>query len=327
MRGGGWVGAIVPYRRGMPRTLGFALVVSLTLLLVPTAAASAYGVGSAVSWSNGVVLCDFAPAAPSVAVSHATASDTGLTVSLLSLAETGADQLTVAEANLTGLVWSVENLSTDDAFDLAYTVHAPLVGPSPGSRVVGWANLSVQFVLPAYEGVPQGPTNEVTVLFEVQGWTWQAAGDHLTLSFAAAPSFPSLEHLNQTAAPGWMLASTSNTSGSVLERFGANSSATTKSSAGVPASVAANATLAIASSAWAQVTVAFGNSAGAFASLEYAAHVGVVLPTTIAGIPLPDLLAIAGVGIGVSLAVAVLTQRIRRRPSTLIYVSPEERTP
>lgn len=304
------------------------LAVALTFLLSlsPTVSALSYDPGDPVSWTNGLVLCQFASGSPSVGVSALSLQGTGLTVSVWNVSEVRPDQSIAAVTNLTGLTWKVTNLSTDDAFDLGYSVHAPLSRGPASSAVVGSADLTVEFVLPAYQGSSAGSTDAVKIVISVANWTWQASGDHLALAFGASPSFPTTEHLNTTSAPGWLLASTSNASGSVLERVGASTFANATTAAGPNATVDANASLAISSPALASVTVAFGASAGAFTSLSFTARVGIVLPATIAGVPTGDLVAAGIAAVLVSLLVAVTARRIRQKPSKLIFV-PQEGKP
>ena len=301
-----------------------ATAVTLLTLLVPAGTVSAYSVGDALSWSNGVVMCQFTPSSPSVAISNANVNGTGVTVAMLSLSEAAANQSVVAVADLQGLSWNRADWSTDDAFDMGYTLHAPLVAPSGSTAAVGSVDLTIQFELPAYQGSPRGPTDAVNVLFTVTNWTWQSAGDHLALTFAAAPSFPRSEHLNATSAPGWLLSSTSNNSGAVIEQVGVNSSATATTGSGPTTPVGASSSLTIASPRWATVAVTFGANAGAFTSLAYSARVGIVLPETVAGIPLSELAAVGAAGVLVSLAIAVAARRVRRKPSKLIYVNEED---
>lgn len=298
-------------------------IVATLVLLSPAAVASSYGPSDPVAWSNGTVLCQFAPTSPSVAVSQAGVGSTGVTLSLASLVELTPGRTTVGAAELTGLSWSASNLSTDDAYDLAYSAHTTLFSPSGGTAPIGSVELLVQFVLPAYEGADIGPTDQVAVVISIVDWTWQNESDHLELTFGVAPSFPASEHLNATGAPGWILAGTSNSTGQVLEQVGANSSAQVLSPSGPSATIAANASLVLPSPSWAEVAVAFGSSAGTYSSLTYTAHVGVVLPAKVAGIPISELAAVAAAGVLVSLAVAAVTRRLRRRPSKLIYATEE----
>ena len=305
---------------GTGAPLALAIIAAL-VALSPAASAASYRPGEPLAWSNGVVLCQFAAEFPSVAVSHSGVSGTGVTIALLSLVETTPGESPVVMANLSGLTWSVANLSGDDAYDLAYSAHASLIAPSGGPTPVGSVELGLQFVLPAYAGSPEGPTNQVSVQISVTDWTWKSPSDHLVLAFALAPSYPTSEHLNTTSAPGWLLSSTSNSTGQVLEQVGANATAVATPAVGPNATVAANASLEIPSPSWAEVSVAFGDSAGAFTALSYHAQVGIVIPAKVAGIPVSELAAAVAAGALVSVAVAIATRRVRRRPSKLIYVA------
>jgi hypothetical protein len=314
----GWAG------RATRGSLVVAVVAALAVL-GPTVSAYSYRNGDPVAWSNGVVLCQFATQSPSVAVSHSGVSGTGVTVSLASLVEATRANSVVGVANLSGLSWSVTNLSTDDAYDIEYSAHAAVVSPSSSARTLGSVQLTVQFVLPAYQGSPKGPTDRVSVLISVVGWSWQGPTDHLVLAFEITPSYPASEHLNATEARGWILSSTSNESGQVLEQVGANASAQVTAATGPATTVAANASVEISSPSWAELSVAFGDSAGAYTSLSYDAEVGIVIPTEVAGIPLSEIVAVIAAGAFVSVVVAVATRRVRRRPSKLIYVTEAER--
>jgi hypothetical protein len=310
--------------RATAGSLVVAVVASL-VVLSPTVSAYAYRTGNPIAWSNGVVLCQFAEESPSVAVSHSGVGGTGVTVSLASLVEATPIQSIVGMANLSGLSWSVTNLSSDDAYDLEYSVHAAVVTPSSSPVTIGSVQLTVQFVLPAYQGSPEGPTDRVSVLISVVDWSWQSPADHLVLAFGISPSYPASEHLNATDARGWILSSTSNESGQVLEQVGANASAQVTTATGPTATVAANASVEIPSPSWAELSVDFGDSAGAYTSLSYDAEVGIVIPTEVAGLPLSEIVAAIAAGAFVSAVVAVATRRVRRQPSKLIYVTEEER--
>lgn len=309
------------------RLVAVASLLATALLLVtlsPGVSASPYGGGDSVQWTNGLVLCQFAPSVPAVNVSALSLTESGVAFSLLNISEMRPDQSVAAVANLTGLVWSVSNLSTEGLFDLAYSGRAALVSASGSPPVVGSANLAIDFILPAYQGSGSGPTDTVTVFVSVTHWTWQAADDHLTMTFGAAPNFPTREHLTGTSVPGWLLASTSNASGSTLERIGVNTHATATTSTSSNTTIDANASLLISSPASARVTVTFGASAGAYTALTFYARVGIVLPTTVAGVPVLDLSVAGSAAILLSLLIAAITRRLRKTPSKLVYVNGEE---
>ena len=298
---------------------GLAVLATVT----PVSAASSTWTSDPTSWSNGLVLCNFASSAPSVSVSHSGTAGTGMTVTLGNLTELAPDGSVVAFAKIQGMTWVVGNWSTSDAYDEAYSAHAPLATPT--GVPAGSTDLVTQFILPAYQGSPDGPTDSVNVVFTVANWSWHGADDRLALTFAISPTFPGVEHLNATGAPGWLLASTSNASGSVLERMGADTTARVTQANGSSATVSAGESLSLVSPAEATIATVFGNSAGQFSSLMFTSRVGIVLPATVAGIPIGELAAAGAAGAAVSVLVAVGVRRVRRRPSDLIYVSEEEK--
>jgi hypothetical protein len=269
-----------------------------------------------------VVLCQFTPTTPSVAVSSLSLNGTGLSVVPGSLSEVRPDGSVAAVTELGGLNWSRVNASTEDAYDLSYTVHAPLVATAGSTSVVGSADLGVDFVLPAYTNSPAGSTDTVTARFAVSNWTWQAPGDTFRMTFDAWPTFARSEHLAPTASSGWILTSSSNASGTSLERLGVDLTGLASPAAGPATVVNATPSASVAGS-FASIAVTFGG-AGAFRSLEFSAHVGIVLPATVAGIPIADFAAAAATAALASLLIAAVARRARRRPSDLIYVEDSE---
>ena len=303
------------------------LTSAMALLLVgalsPAGASAPYPpepAASGASWTNGQVLCQFGSTVPSVGVSALGSTDAGMTVSNLSIDELSPGGAIVATAHLAGAAWNVSNRSTDDAYDLAYTMHAPVMPASGTGPALGSVDLRVDFVLPAYGGSPDGPMNVVSVSFEIDNWSWQSASDHLALGFNASASAPTSEHLTATEAPGWLMVSTSNASGAELEQLGTNSTAAVSTPTALPAQVSANASVVLDSAVLARVTVAFGREVASYGSLAFTARIGVQLPSTVAGIPVLDLVGAAVAGVVVSAGVALAARRIRRKPSSLIYV-------
>ncbi len=313
------LGSVV--RSGLP-ALGAMLVAALLLATVPAASAWSPPSTDPVAWSNGLVLCQFAPASPSVAASAVAVPESGLTASLAGLAEANAGGVVVATASLATASWNVTNVSSDDAYDLEFTTTATVASSAAPGTAAGSVALSIQFVLPAYAGSPTGPTDAVALEFSEAGWPWQGAGDHLVLTLAAAPTYASTESLRATTSDGWILASDANATGAERERMGVNASATATVPGG-PRSIAANATVALLSSAEARVTIAFSAAAGAFTGLALTAHVGIVLPSTVAGIPISEVLAAIAAAALISVALAAFARRVRRRPSQLVYAEEE----
>jgi len=289
--------------------------------VLPTAAAAHYPprADAGVSWTNGQVLCDFGATSPSVQVSPLASHDAGMTLGSMNLDEMAPSGSVVASAALAGVVWNVSNRSTDDAYDLAYSAHVPVVAAGTAGPAVGSVDLRVDFVLPSYQGSTSGPTNVVTVAFSMANWSWQAAGDHLLLGFAASATSPTEEHLTPMTATGWLLASNSNRTGSEFERLGLNGTGSMSNSTASGVPVVADGSVSFPSAELAAVTVAFSDEAGTFRAMTYDVEIEVTLPTTVAGIPLVDLLAVGSAGVIVSVGIAAASRRLRRAPSTLIY--------
>ncbi len=311
--------------KGPSTATALAVAIALGTLLAgaPLAAATSSApvwAADPVSWTNGLVLCQFASTRPAVVVSALDLNKTGLSVTLGGMDELRGDGSVAAVAELSNATWVVSNLSTDAAYNLSFSVHAPLVAATGPATPIGSVDLRVQFILPVYGNSPVGPTDTVIVRLSVTNWTWQAAGDHLSALFVVSPTSVAAEHLTPTTAAGWLISSDSNSSGQELERMGANSTAVASLASGGPTSISATPTLSMLSPTAATLAVEFGTAAGAFRSLEFTAHVGIVTPPTVLGIPLPELLAVTAAAILVSLLMAASARRLRRRPSDLIYV-------
>jgi hypothetical protein len=300
------------------------LLVLSALLSVPTAAAAPPRpdwAGGGISWSNGVVLCDFAATAPTVAVSDPNVGESGLSIGMFGLSEVRPSGPVAAVADLAGLGWNVTNDSSDDAYDLAYSATAVLTASSSSSTPIGSVHLRVDFVLPIYAEFSGTSTTTVAVEFEISDWTWQAPVDSLLLSVGAWPTYATQEHLVPTSGPDWLLSSESNATGAAREQMGVASTALATPAEGPTTNVSATTAESVGPSV-ASLRVAFGAD-GAYRSLDFTAHVAVVLPSKVAGVPLPELISVGAAGVVVSVAVAISARRIRRRPSDLVYAEEE----
>ncbi len=317
-----------PFPRRGPTVGAILLALVVPVLLVPAAAASDGAVpgwtDGAVSWTNGTVLCEFNPGSPGVTASSPALSQTGLSVGLSSIEEVNATGGTPAVASMYDATWLVTNLSSDDAFDLAFSSQVPLVDPV-SQATVGSASVEVQFVLPAYAGADSGSVNQVTLEVGVSNWTWQASGDTLALLFPIAPAFPDHEQLIAPTAGGATVRSLSTQTGDPLETFTAATNATVVPPGGPSTLVAAAPTFTIQPELG-FVTLAIGNaSTGSFQSMNYTAVVNVVgLPSTVLGLPLYDYALVAGGAGFVCVVVAAGVRRVRQRTSDLIYVEDDE---
>lgn len=303
---------------------GLALAAVL-LLLAPSAAAApglpGWTNATPESWTNGLVLCDFAATSPTVAVSALAREGSGLTLLPTSFVELRSNGSVAAVANVTAVVWAVANRSTDDAYDLHYSAHVELTAPTPSTTPVGSADLAVDFVLPAYHDSPAGATDQVAVNLTVSNWTWQATGDALEIGFGAWPTYAGSETLLPAASDGWLLTSRSNATGADFEQFGVASEAEAEPAQGPATNVTATARATV-SDTFASISVAFA-AAGEFRALAFTAHVGVILPATIAGIPTYEFVLVVAAGAVTTVALAGLVRHVRRRPSNLAYVDEE----
>jgi len=300
--------------------------VGLLVLLLPLAATASAATAwdpTPTSWTNGTVLCEFSPNLPMVSVSALSRSDTGLTASVLSLAEVGPTGTLVAAANLSASAWTGANDSTSDTYDLAYTLAANVSTVGSSARIVGTVDLRVDYLLPVYDDPDGGPTNVVSAELQLAGWPWQSAGDHLVITLGATPSFAGEEKLVLGSSSTSLLTSVSASSGTPYEQMTGSSEAFAVAGTGAPTAISAVPSVA-GNATGATVSVAFGSSAGEFSSLNYSAGVSVLLPTTVAGIPTIDLVAVGGTAALISGVVALGVRRARSRPSDLTFVDSEE---
>src|SRR5208282_2194725 len=128
--------------------------------------------------------------------------------------------------------WTATNFSTNDAYDLGYTVHAPVTGSSAPYPVLGGVDARVDFDLPIYAGSPSGPADTVAIELLMSNWSWQAPGDHLVVTLTLWPSFANEEHLVLGSSPESLVSSASTTSGTTFEQMAASTSAV--ANAGLP---------------------------------------------------------------------------------------------
>ncbi|MGA8665102.1 MAG: hypothetical protein WB809_08615 [Thermoplasmata archaeon] len=312
------------------RRLGSAVALLATVLLaVALATLPVNGAGAAptawttysTSWTNGVVLCSFDATAPVVTVSSPTMNDTGLWASLGEIQEVGPGGI-VASAELSQGSWVASNLSTDDWFELSYSGQVPIVAVG-ASSASGSVDLQVDFILPAYSGATPGPTNEVTLAVHLTNWSWQNSHDSMDLLLPFAAAFPGGEHLAVGGPAGALLTGVSNASGDSLQYLSASQQAVASTPGGAPTNLSVTPSLVVLPES-ATVTIAFGTQAGAFPSLNYTTAIGIVLPATVAGIPILDFAVVGSVAVVASLAIAVGVRTVRGRPSDLEYAKEEE---
>jgi hypothetical protein len=272
------------------------------------------------SWSNGDVLCIFAPYTPGVTVSSPNLNGTGMWATLAQVTEVGSHGV-VATANLSAGTWTVSNRSSEDFYDVAYAGSAPIES-SVTEAALGSVDLQVNFMLPAYDDTNLGPVNEVVLSVTVANWSWQSPGDSLSLELPMALAYPGTEHFALGGEPGALLSGISNSSGQTLQYLSTTQLASASNGSGLPTNVAVT-PVATVDPESASVTLAFGTQAGSFESLNYTTALGVALPATIAGIPTIDFALVGGAAVLASLGIAAGVGVIRRRPSDLEFVEEE----
>lgn len=312
-----------PGRRGWPTLV---LAGTLLLLLVPLASAAPSAAGWSdppLSWSNGLVLCEFAPSSPTVAVSALARAGTGVSSTVGSISEAGASGALVSTSNLSSAGWTTTNLSTDSDYDLDYAAQAAVTKASTPYTVLGSVGVRVDFGLPMYAGLPSGSTDTVAVNLLISGWPWQATSDHLALTLTSWPSYAGEEHLLLGSSPGTLLSAVSTPGGVTFEQMSGSTSAVANPGSASPVNVAATPS-ASGNSSLATVSVTFGATAGGFSALSYSASVRVLFPASVAGIPILDLLAVGGIAALITILVASGARRMRARPSDLVYADEGE---
>lgn len=298
----------------------------LLLIVAPIAAAAAPFSAPSTSWatapgswSNGLVLCDFASNQPMVGVSALSRADTGLSSDLTSVSEVTPSGDLLANATLSSNGWSASNLSTEDTYDLDYSLHATVTGPLAPFATLGAVDLRVDYLLPIYAGSPSGPTDTVSVVVLISNWSWQAANDYLELAISAWPTYSDGEHLTLGSPPGSLVSSTLVASGETLEEMAGSETAVVNPNSTNPGTVAATPSPS-GNSTLGTVSVVLGSALGEYSSVSYAASVHVLFPRTIAGIPTVDLVAVGGIAGTLTLLIAAVAHRLRGRPSDLTFV-------
>ncbi len=307
---------------GLTATLSVGLL--LLLLAASVASAGAAWSSDPPSWSNGSVLCQFNATSPSVAVSAVALPGTGLDLGLAQIAELHSNGAPVAYANLSGIAWTVENASTDDVYELAYSASVPVV-PVGSSTPVGDAEIGLNVSVPAYGS--ENDSWRVSAGLAIVVWPWQGTNEALTVEFAVAPALGAAEHLAPPSSGPGLVAGEANATGTPLQWIVANSSAADRTPSGTPGTLNATPGVHLTSPSQATLEVALGPTPGHPGSIAYGLSIGIGRPSTatVAGIPLADLLATALGGVAVCAVLSAALREVRRRPSPLVYVEEEER--
>ena len=298
-----------------------ALVLVATPILASSGASAAWP-STNPSWTNGSVLCIFQSSHPEVAVSADAVAHSGLDASIASVAEIDRGGAVVAVTDGAAANWNSTNRSTSDWYDLSYSATVPVTTLAPEGPVLGTTSLRIDFRLPVYASTPTTNLTSVIVQLALSGWPWQSNQDHLAIDLSFAPAFPTSEHLVASGSNAGELANAANGSGQTMERFAAAPNATVAGPVGPSISVGVTPTASVAASS-AVIALAVDPSAGPFSSLNYTAQIGVVLPSTIAGLPFYDFVVVAEAGLLVAVGVGLGLRRARRSPSDLVYAEEE----
>ncbi len=315
--------------RGRLLRLAWIPAVAVALLILPltaTAAPASRLVYEPSSWTNGVVLCEFTPSTPEVAISALARDDSGVTSGAGTMTEVSILGTVLATSNMSDANWTVTNNSTADAYAALYTSTMSVFGPALPSTLLGFVHVSVEYVLPLVATNATTSTDTVTIYVDISGWPWQILGDHLAMTMASWPTYDSEEHLALGSSAGALLSGVSTANGAVQEQLFGSTTAT--ADPGSPSAAVVAATPSVSgNSTGAVVAVDFGSNAGSFSSLGYSMNVHVLPPTalaSIAGIPPAYFAASGAAAVLVTGLVAVATQRVRARTSRLTYVDEKE---
>jgi hypothetical protein len=272
-------------------------------------------------WTNGLVLCNFARAEPTVAVSLLNQPKSGLNASLATLEEfapgvgAGSGVVAVASSNKGNWTWS--NLSDPEAFGILYVAHLPEHPTTNPSTTSGIVRTSVEYSLPAYHDHGLA-ANVVTMNVSITGWNWVGTGDELTFHLPVWLPFLGAERLVTSAGGSVGISTVSNSTGSTLETIVPGTSALIFGMNGISSSVPVSAQVSV-SSVQAEMILALNRSAGEFRSANLTIAIGVLLPPALAILPWYDYALVGGAGGGLILGLVATYRRVRARPSELFY--------
>lgn len=299
-----------PARRRPSLGVAITLVAAALALGVPWGTAA--GAPTPMSWSNGIASCAFDPSGPNATVDPVAEPDGALVAGLGPVEEVGADNTTVATADLGAAGWTAWNASDPDDYSMAYAAEVPIVS-SAGGASIGNVSVSVDYDLPVSGSGPAA--NVVVARISLLGWAWRAPTDHLVLGLHLAVAQPAVAGF-APVAPGSAGASVYSTAGGrLLDSFAPSPTARVVLGGGSVAEAPVVPTFAVGPDGG-TVDLSVGNaSTGPYSNLTYAASIVVAQPTSIAGVPLGDYAIVGAVGSAVTLGAALGLYRSRRRPS------------
>jgi hypothetical protein len=311
------------------RSLGYAPAAILVGLLVIASVFAAPTSASGTSplhehldwsgaWSNGLVLCEFQLRQPTVSVSALSLDDTGLNATLAGVQEWGPSGLVAGWYGF-AVNWSEANVSNSSALTLEYSAQLP--EGVPGAPQLGDLTAGVAYSLPVSPSSGSSSGDLVSMTIRLSNLTVPASADSVRLMLALSPAYVQNEHLEGQPGGGrvtsvWDLNSTP------LEVFDAGTSARLTSSSGSSNVGAIPGSMVTEESALVNVSV--GSAAGEYRSVSYVSQVGIVLPSTVLGVPTyiyVGVMAFAGL---ICVVVAIGSRTVRRRRSPLMSPDEEE---
>jgi hypothetical protein len=309
------------------RSFGHASAAILVLLLITASLLGAPASASSTSplyehldwsgaWSNGLVLCEFQLGQPTVSVSALSLDDTGLNATLAGVQEWGPSGL-VAGWYGSAANWSEANVSNSSALTLEYSAQLP--EGVPGATELGDVTANVVYSLPASPSSGAGAGNLVSMTVRLSNLTVPAPADSLRLMLALSPAYVQNEHL-EGQPDGGRVTSVWDLNSTPLEVFDAGSSARLTNSSGSSEVGAVPGSMVSEESA--SVNVSVGSAPGEYRSISYVSQVGIVLPTTVLGVPTYIYVGVVGIAGLICVVVAVGSRSVRRRRSPLM--SPDE---
>ncbi len=333
----GWLGPRVARSRLLGMLLPAAIVVALVAL--PAAAAQSVLYPSPgftpTSWSNGHVLCVFAPGSPAVTVSAVADAGAGMTVGLSSLTQSSVAGVLSASASAAGATWVATNASyntsTTSVYAMSYAAELPVHGLL--DLPLGSANVTMQVSLVDNQTPSAGAAGQVSVSLSVRDWPWQLDPGHLVANITVAPGVPGTERLVEGGPTGAMVSSVSTANGSTLAYLAVAASGNYTPTSGLGGIVGVVASVLGLTAGGATISLTFGAAANDARSMNDTDQVVAMQPGTTITLPGPtgpvqipiwELLGVAGAAIVASVAVAGGVRRARHAPSDLEYVEEEQ---
>ena len=321
--------AISPARRGGP-----SLRVVWGLIAPLGVAALVWGSGGApaasgvppgpggMSWSNGVVVCNFTIDHPAVTVSGAVRNDSGLYAGFESLEELAPNGTVRAWANLTGPQWAIVYSSSREQVALNYTAAVPAMAGGVGASSIGSVHVSASISTAYSDGATPASSSRVALNLTASSWPWVSASDSLVLVVPLWPGNTATERMIVDPESPTSVDNNAVATDAPQEYFTGGTAVTVTSAAGVNTTLAVAPRLAL-TPGYGTLTVPLASNGAAFASVTWSSELGLVVNAKPLGLPLYDYIAVTAGAAVVSLGAAGVLRRVRRRPSDLDEVTEE----